>query len=144
MRKQQLRMDSGGAVVRARRREFGWVSVDWSTTSILRNTSVNAAAIKGCTCGIGGLSRDWFPAWSLAWQRLGCALSAPAHPLIARSSSMDMDIDTDSSACPIFKFGQAYPATASCMNSMLTSTMHAVIKRDERKNFMVYRFLLNS
>lgn len=138
MRKQQLRMDSGGAVDRAKRRELGWTSLEWSTISIFWNTCVSAAAIKGCTGGTDGRSNDWLRACPLAWHRLGCSLSMPTQSLIAWSLSTD--IDTDSSICPVLKPGQAYPATASCMNSMLTSTISAAIRRDGRESFIVCNF----
>lgn len=59
MRKQQLRIDSGGAVERVNRSVWGCGSAEALASAILRNINVNADAKNGETCGVTGLSRDW-------------------------------------------------------------------------------------
>lgn len=132
-------MDSGGAVDRVRGRVFGCSTAIPPTNSIFWTTSVSAARKNGNVCGVIGLSRDWLPLWSWVRQRLGCDLSLPPHLIMAWLLSLDIDIDSSGGAA--LKLGHAYPATASCMNSILASTSSAAITRDGRVSFMIFPFL---
>ena len=106
MRKQQLRMASGGAVVRARK--GGARSRKGVATSVAGNGDERPVAGRGGTPGDCGFSTDWFPCWQCAWHKPGAG-AFPSHSSTGFPEALVLGAESI--------LGQAYAATASCMKS---------------------------
>ena len=96
-------------------------------------------ATDGATPGEAGVSSDWSPACACAWHSAGCSMSTTSSQPIMLSCSEEVIVLT--SAVPVgCRLGQAYAATASCMNSTLNSAMSAVANRERRVSFIEISF----
>lgn len=118
LRKQQLRMESGGEVARARPLASGRTEAAGRTTGAVSMLATRLSGMKGWTAGTSGLSSACSPPCSCAWHSAGCIMSMSSQPSIF--------------AMP----GQTYDASANCMNSTLASAISAVRKRWRRECMM--------
>ena len=126
MRKQQLRIATGGAVA----------CIIWGACNATPdNTGTVSASVKlagmaliATEAGTSYLSWDCASGWQWAWHRAGC--SASRGMVIAMDAAQGMDEAVAVLAAPD---GHTYRATANCMNSRLNSAMVTVIRRWRRE-----------
>lgn len=135
MRKQQLRIAMGGAVVRVKAIGKEKFTSGIRATSKYRNSNIRIAGMKGATSGTGALARDCADGSPTAyrWHSVDWAGSIPSQ---FGMSAIAAETDAPSFRLPIDMPGQTYDATASCMNSMLTIATMAATMRDVREDFM--------
>lgn len=130
-------MAIGGAVLRARCAKCGYDESGTATTSMASTMNTRPAVTKGCTSGNCGLSSDCLLSGSCAWvwQSAGCSLSMPSQSGMTVESAL-IDVGAELLPVPAVSPGQAYAATANCMNSRLQSMAKTEMIRDGREIFI--------
>src|SRR5450830_540538 len=98
-----------------------------AATSTTCKANMSTAGTNGCTCGKSGLSAVCFTNSPVAWrwQSVDWSASMPSQFAIALTD-----------AWLVIIIGQAYAPTASCINSMLNSAIHATLTRSDLSVFM--------
>ena len=141
MRKQQCRMASGGGGAPDWRTllRWNWFDTVGSTTCI--NTSAIVDATNGCTDGNSGFCSEGSSGCALAWQRPGWTTSICSQSGMSAMATGPALTDMDAAGASTGAFGQTYPASTSCMKSMLMMASSAPMTREGRRIVMVVDFL---
>ncbi|MFZ6639981.1 hypothetical protein ACO0LL_09600 [Undibacterium sp. TC4M20W] len=124
-------MTIGGAALLKKYAERWCVEDRTATTSAVSTMSIKPVLIKGCTSGDCGLSNDCLLNGSCAWvwQSAACSLSMPAQSGMDKEPVIN-DVTSELLPVPSFIPGQAYAATANCMNSRLHSMANTASIRE--------------
>lgn len=127
----------GGAVLRTRCAEGGCEEYGNATSSVASTMWTKPVLTKGCRSGCRSLSSDCLLNGSCAWvwHSAGCSLSVPSHAGMAIESAVN-DVASELFPVPVVNPGQAYAATANCMNSRLQSMAHTAMSREGRDVFI--------
>jgi hypothetical protein len=114
---------------------------DWNAVS--GQTEVSDDGTNACSAGSSCLSSDCCRECAFAWHRLGCSISICSHPAMRTVSPPTCIVAERPTMAALA--GHTYPASTSCINSVLTSAKRAPRIRERRGNFMFrYRKLKNS
>ena len=129
MRKQQLRIATGGAVVCMRWGACNATPENWGTTTA--SLKLACMALMAMGAGTSYLSRDCWSARQWAWHKAGCASSIAID--MDSAQGMPLAITIPPSVPLVTVEGHTYRATANCINSRLHSAKNTVIRRVRRR-----------